>query len=106
MTFWFQAVLLVGGFLIFGLSGLLARSRVRRWFGEDPEHNERVKFLVEVVGAFYALLVGLVAVGAYEHHVAVKRLVNEEASQLTTVYRAGQAFPNSRRCRIQSQIRN
>lgn len=106
LTLWSQAVLLVGGFIVFGLSGLLARSRVRRWFGEDPEHNERVKFLVEVVGAFYALLVGLVAVGAYEHHVEVKKLVNEEASQLTTVYRAGQAFPNSRRCRLQSQVRN
>ncbi|MFC5217415.1 DUF4239 domain-containing protein [Streptomyces coerulescens] len=106
LTLWLQAVFLVGGFVVFGLSGLFARSRVRQWFGEDPEHNERVKFLVEVVGAFYALLVGLVAVGAYEHHVEVKKLVNEEASQLTTVYRAGQAFPNSRRCRLQSQVRN
>ncbi|MEG3631842.1 bestrophin-like domain [Streptomyces poriticola] len=106
VPFWAQGVLLVGGFLLFGLAGLLLRARVRRWFGEDAEHNERVRFLVEVVGAFYALLVGLVAVGAYEHHVEVKRLVNKEASQLTTVYRAGQAFPNSRRCRLQSQIRN
>ncbi|MFP3986040.1 DUF4239 domain-containing protein [Streptomyces sp. E11-3] len=106
LTFWAQAAVLVGGFLVFGLSGLLARSKVRGWFGEDPEHNERVKFLVEVVGAFYALLVGLVAVGAYEHYVEVKKLVNKEASQLTTVYRAGQAFPNSRRCRLQSQVRN
>ncbi|MGC9536184.1 DUF4239 domain-containing protein [Streptomyces sp. UG1] len=106
LALWVQAVLLVGGFLAFGLSGLFVRSRVRRWFGDDPEHNDRVKFLVEVVGAFYALLIGLVAVGAYEHYVEVKKLVNEEASQLTTVYRAGQAFPNSRRCRIQSQVRN
>ncbi len=106
VPFWTQALLLVGGFLIFGLSGLLVRARIRDWFGEDPEHNERVKFLVEVVGGFYALLIGLVAVGAYDHYVEVKKLVNEEASQLTTVYRAGEAFPNSRRCRIQSQVRN
>ncbi|MGW0737817.1 bestrophin-like domain [Streptomyces sp. NPDC002851] len=105
-TTWAQALVLTGGFLAFGLVGLLLRSRVRKWFGKDPEHNDRVTFLIEVVGLFYGLLVGLVAVGAYDHYVEVKKLVNQEASQLTTVYRAGQAFPNSRRCRIQSQVRN
>ncbi|WP_274555240.1 DUF4239 domain-containing protein [Streptomyces spiramyceticus] len=97
---------MAGGLLAFGLGGLLTRSWVRRRFGGDPEHNERVTFLIEVVGIFYALLVGLVAVGAYDHYVEVKKLVNQEASQLTSVYRAGQAFPNSRRCRLQSQVRN
>ncbi|MER7379698.1 DUF4239 domain-containing protein [Streptomyces lanatus] len=82
------------------------RPVVRRRFEGDTEHDDRVTFLVEVVGVFYALLVGLVAVGAYDHYVEVKRLVNQEASQLTTVYRAAQSFPNSRRCRIQSQVRN
>ncbi|MBT2423811.1 DUF4239 domain-containing protein [Streptomyces sp. ISL-22] len=106
LTAWAQVVLLAGVFLAFGLGGLLTRPWVRRRFGQDPDHNGRVTFLIEVVGVFYALLIGLVAVGAYEHHVDVKTLVNQEASQLTTVYRAGQAFPNSRRCRIQSQIRN
>jgi hypothetical protein len=103
---WGQAVVLAGGFLAFGVSGLLARPWISRRFDDDPDHNERVTFLVEVVGVFYALLVGLVAVGAYDHYVEVKRLVNQEASQLTTVYRAAQSFPNSRRCRLQSQIRN
>ncbi|WP_443732570.1 bestrophin-like domain [Streptomyces muensis] len=103
---WAQAVALAGGFLAFGVSGLLARPWIRRRFEDDPEHNDRVTFLVEVVGVFYALLVGLVAVGAYDHYVEVKRLVNQEASQLTTVYRAAQSFPNSRRCRLQSQMRN
>ncbi|GHE03190.1 bestrophin-like domain [Streptomyces alanosinicus] len=37
-------------------------------------------------------VVGLLAVGACDHYVEVKKLVNQEASQLTTVYRAGQAF--------------
>lgn len=103
---WLQAVVLAGGFIAFGLCGLLVRPWVRRCFGDDSEHDERVTFLVEVVGVFYALLVGLVAVGAYDHYVDVKRLVNQEASQLTTVYRAAQSFPNSRRCRLQSQVRN
>lgn len=105
-TTWSQAAVLAGCFLAFGLGGLLTRPWVRRWFGSDPDHNDRVTFLIEVVGIFYALLVGLVAVGAYDHYVEVKKLVNQEASQITTVYRAGQAFPNSRRCRIQSQVRN
>lgn len=103
---WAQTVVLAGGSLAFGLGGLLTRSWVRRRFDGDPDHNERVTFLIEVVGIFYALLVGLVAVGAYDHYVEVKKLVNQEASQLTTVYRAAQSFPNSRRCRIQSQVRN
>lgn len=106
MPAWAQTVVLAGGLLIFGLCGMLARPWARRRFDDDPEHDERVTFLVEVVGVFYALLVGLVAVGAYDHYVEVKRLVNQEASQLTTVYRAAQSFPNSRRCRLQSQIRN
>ncbi|WP_405576692.1 DUF4239 domain-containing protein [Streptomyces sp. NBC_01092] len=103
---WAQALVLAFGFLAFGLSGLLARPWFRRHFDDDSDHDERVTFLVEVVGVFYALLVGLVAVGAYDHYVEVKRLVNQEASQLTTVYRAAQSFPNSRRCRLQSQVRN
>lgn len=106
VTTWAQVVLLSVAFIAFGLGGLLTRPWVRRRFSRDPDHNGRVTFLIEVVGVFYALLIGLVAVGAYEHYVDVKTLVNQEASQLTTVYRAGQAFPNSRRCRIQSQIRN
>lgn len=104
---WLQGIFLVALFVVFGCAGLVfARSFFHRRFGEDPAHNERVTFVVEVVGIFYALLVGLVAVGAYDHYIEVEKLVNQEASQLTTVYRGAQAFPNSRRCRIQSQIRN
>ncbi|MDP8928556.1 MAG: DUF4239 domain-containing protein [Actinomycetota bacterium] len=104
---WAQGLILVVAFVIFGSGGLLlTRSWVRQRFGDDPDHNERVTFLIEVVGVFYALLVGLVAVGAYDHYIEVKSLVTLEASQLTTVYRGAQAFPNSRRCRLQSQIRN
>lgn len=102
---WAQGVLLVGGFAVFAIAGLLVtRPRIRSRVGSDGEHNERVIFMVEAVAILYALLLGLVAFGAYDHYNEVKELANRESAILGTLYRQAQALPNEERCKLQSVL--
>jgi hypothetical protein len=102
---WAQGVFLIVAFVAMATSGLLvSRPWVRSRVGTDPEHNERVIFIVEAVGVFYALLPGLVAFGAYDHFNRVKELANRESALLGTFYREAQALSNERRCELQSLV--
>lgn len=102
---WAQGVIIILLFVAIAAGGVLVtRPWIRRRVGTDREHNDRVIFIVEAVGIFYGLLLGLVAFGAYDHYNEVKELVNRESALLGTFYREAQSLSNEQRCELQSLL--
>lgn len=102
---WLMAVLFIVGFVAFGWAGMyLFRPVVRRRFGQNEGHNEHVTFIVNVVGLFYGLLLGLVVVAVYQHYSDVQEKVSNEATALGVLYRDIAGLPDPPRSDLQAQL--
>lgn len=102
---WLMAVLFIAGFVAFGWAGVyLFGPVVRRRFSQNVGHNEHVTFIVNVVGLFYGLLLGLVVVAAYQHYSDVQEKVSNEATALGVLYRDIAGLPNPLRSDLQAQL--
>ncbi|WP_445242729.1 bestrophin-like domain [Microcoleus sp. S28C3] len=77
---------------------------MRRRFGQNEGHNEQVTFIVNVVGLFYGLLLGLVVVAVYQHYSDVQEKVSNEATILGVLYRDIAGFPDPLRRELQAQL--
>ena len=54
----------------------------------------------------YGILLGLVAVGAYQNFSSISDLVTSEASCLTSLYRDTSAFPEPYRAQLKADLAN
>lgn len=100
-----MAILFILGFVAFGWAGLLlVRPVVRRRFSRNANHNEQVTFIVNVVGLFYGLLLGLVVVAVYQHYSDVQDKVSKEATALGVLYRDIAGLPDPLRSDLQAQL--
>jgi hypothetical protein len=100
-----MAVLFIVVFVAFGWAGVyLVRPVVRRRFSQNASHNEHVTFIVNVVGLFYGLLLGLVVVAVYQHYSDVQEKVSNEATALGVLYRDVAGLPDPLRKNLQTQL--
>ena len=105
LPIWLMAILFIVGFVAFGWAGIyLVRPVVRRKFGQNESHNEQVTFIVNVVGLFYGLLLGLVVVAVYQHYSDVQEKVSNEATTLGVLYRDIAGLPDPLRRDLQAQL--
>lgn len=83
--------------LAFGLVsvvGLLVfRALVHRWLHRDESANEMVGFAMSSFSVLYGLLLGLLAVAAYQGFSVTSDLVTKESGELAALYRASGALP-------------
>ena len=75
-------------------------------FHRDAKNNELVGLMLSNFSVLYALLVGLLAVAAYQNLTEVSTLVNNEASSLGALYRDVQAYPQPTRGMLQNDLRD
>ena len=75
------------------------------WFHRDRRANEMVGFVLSSYSVFYGILVGLVAVAAYQNFGTVGDLVTREASSLSALYRDLSGYPQPIRGRLQDDLR-
>ena len=85
---------------------LLTRSRVRRWLGPQPGHNDIVGIALSAYGVFYGIMVGLIAVGTYENFSQVEGNVGREASCLNSLYRDVSGYPEPVRTELKARVRD
>jgi hypothetical protein len=83
----------------------LLRRFLHPWFHRDRRANEMVGFVLSSYSVFYGILVGLVAVAAYQNFGAVGDLVTKEASSLSALYRDLSGYPQPIRGRLQGELR-
>jgi hypothetical protein len=76
------------------------------WVHREPRTNEMVGFAFSGFSVLYGILVGLLAVAAYQNFSAVDDIVTNESSSLEALYRDLRAYPQPIRGRLQDELRD
>lgn len=88
------ALLIAGTFVLFSWIGcLFVRPLLRLFVRARSETNAIVGNVLSCHGVFYGLLLGLLAVAAYQNYIQVEANVAAEAVALATVYEDFHAYP-------------
>ncbi len=85
---WQLYVLVIGSLVAVSLLGtLLLRKRFDKWMGINSESNDIVGYFLSFTGAFYGIMLGLVAVGAWEAYNDAEASAEKEAALVASLYR-------------------
>ena len=68
-------------------------------------HNNLVGFFLATLGVFYGLLMGLVAVSAWEMHENAETMVAREAAAVAALYRDVSVYPEPERTQLQALLK-
>jgi hypothetical protein len=96
------AVVFVG---IACLGILVFRPIVRSWIHGKRSANEMVGVALSGFSVLYGLLLGLLAVAAYQNFSNVGDLVSKEAASIAALYRDTQGYPEPIRDNLQAKLR-
>ncbi len=102
---WASFLLIVGAALAVGWTGLCG---LRPWISHlhrKKNHNEVVGYFWGGMVLFYGVMVGLIAVGAWEQYSSTDEKVALEASSLAVLYREVSTYPQPIRSRLQADLR-
>jgi hypothetical protein len=92
---WALFIIVVGLLVSVSLLGcLVLRTRFDRWLGLTEGTNDLVGHFLAFTGAFYGIMLGLVAVGAWETFNGASAAVDKEASTLAALYRDVMQLPS------------
>jgi hypothetical protein len=84
---WQLFILIIGVFVAITMGGMFTlRKWTDRWFGTDAETNDIVGQFLGFTGVFYGILLGMVAVGAWESYGEADDAARNEASHLASFY--------------------
>ena len=76
------------------------------WVDRERRTNDMVGFAFSGFSVLYGILVGLLAVAAYQNFSAVDDIVTNESSSLEALYRDLRAYPQPIRGRLQDELRD
>jgi hypothetical protein len=79
---------------------------LRLMIGREPHVNDLVAQATAGFSLFYGLLLGLLAVAAYQNFDEVRRSAFAEAATLASLYRDAANYPNPERSEIQELLRD
>jgi hypothetical protein len=100
------AMLFTLAFMAFGVIGLLIFLRVfHGWLHKDERTNEMVGFAMTSFALLHGLLLGLLAVAAYNNYAEKLADVTAEAASLAALYRDVGGFPEPTRSELQDTLR-
>jgi len=99
-------ILITGFFPAFGWLGLyISRKTFHKKLNYGQDRNDQVAFYMSVLGVFYGITLGLVAVGTWENFETVQDKVAVEAATLGALYRDVSALPEPSRSRLQNTLK-
>lgn len=88
------ALLFTGTFVLFSwLGAIFLRPFLRAFLKRRSDLNDLVGYMLSCFGVFYGLLLGLLAVAAYQNFTSVETVVSQEASALSALARDVSAYP-------------
>lgn len=85
---------------------LLFRRYFQTWFHTERRANDMVGFVFSSYSVLYGILLGLIAVAAYQNLDNMSGLVTSEASSLAAMYRDLHGYPEPIRGRLQAELRD
>jgi hypothetical protein len=84
---WALFVVVIGTLMAISLTGVMVlRQRFDRMLGLSEATNDLVGYFLSFTGAFYGIMLGLVAVGAWETFNSANDAVDREASAMAALY--------------------
>jgi len=101
--FFILVILFFAGFSVAGY--LLTRKHVTRWLGEPPAQNEVLSYYIAATGVVYGITLGLIAIGVWENYIRINNYVEEEAANLTALYRDVSSYPEPSRSQLQGELK-
>jgi hypothetical protein len=103
---WEMALLFTVGTAAFAIAGvLLFRRFFGAWLHRDDKVNEMVGFAMSSFSMLYGLLLGLLAVAAYQGFADTSGLTDRESTVLATLYGATGALPDPLGDELQGDLR-
>jgi hypothetical protein len=90
---------------IFWLGILVLRPLVRKWLHREEGLNATLGDYLQYFGVIYGLLLGLLAVGAYQNHADAEKSVVTEAAGLAALYRDVSGYPEPYRTDLRTLVR-
>jgi hypothetical protein len=103
---WQLFVLIISLLAAFSLLGsLYMRQRFDRWMQLNDKTNSVVGYFLSFTGAFYGIMLGLVAVGAWETYNSSSEAASREAAVVATLYRNVSYLPSPHDGRAQVYLR-
>lgn len=95
---WQFAAITSGAFIVFSwLGAIFVRPILRPLLGGRSNLNDIVGYILSIFGVFYGLLLGLLAVAAYQGYGTTQGIVAKEASALAALRRDVAAYPEPER---------
>ena len=88
------------------LSILFIRLSFHSWIHGEKRANDMVGFALSSFSVLYGLLVGLLAVAAYQNFSNVSDLVTKESSNLGALYRDLRGYPQPAKGRLRDELRD
>lgn len=93
-------------FVGFTWLGIITLRPMFRWFVRgEPDINGVVGNFVSIYGVFYGILMGLLAVAAYQNKADVMQAIAAEGTSVYAVFRSAGSFPEATRVPMQESIR-
>ena len=87
------ALLITGAFVAFSWIGaIFVRPILRAFVRKRDDINDLIGYILSCFGVFYGLLLGLLAVAAYQNFSSVETIVSKEASSLSALARDVAAY--------------
>jgi Protein of unknown function (DUF4239) len=103
---WALFLLVVGLISTISIGGcLLLRDKFDVWLGLDEHSNDIVGHFLAFVGVFYGLILGLVAVGAWDTYNSADGYVQDESARLAALYRDVSQLRDPYRAPLQMAVR-
>jgi Protein of unknown function (DUF4239) len=94
-------------FLTITLIGiLLVHPFMRRWIHGERQVNDVVIFAAANYGLIYAVLLGLLTVGTFETTKGLQEHIQDEASDLSTMYHSADGYPEPMRSNFRAGLRD
>lgn len=103
---WLFGIIVVGVFVIAGITGLALFNRsLRDRINFTEAMNNDVIFFASAISVFYSLTVGLIAVGVWRTYTEDSDIVSEEATAIGCFYRDISGYAEPARSQIQQEVR-
>ncbi len=104
---WLLFLVVVSATTVVAVGGcLLLRDRFDRWLGLSFETNDVVGNFLSFTGLFFGILLGLVAVGAWEGYNNADAALNDETANVVALYRDISVFPDPHRQKAKYAMRH
>lgn len=103
-TLAFYCVALTVGATWLGI--LFVKPFLRLLVGGEADVNQTIGYATSVFGLFYGLLVGLLAVAAYQNAEGVERSAFREATTIATLYSDLRSYPEPIRAQMREMLRD